>query len=144
MPDFLGVFVLRDLFKSMVLLLLFIELIWLFVPLNWSYFGHDMALGWIGVGSLLSDEVYRIWSFSYSVISLVVYFALYNFIKWAPRMLLLVVIADLVVTPFVGIAVISGFASLLFKLVMTCTGIVLALAYFSELKNDFVRKVGGA
>ncbi|MGI5310669.1 hypothetical protein [Rheinheimera sp. WS51] len=134
----------RDLFKFMVLLLLFIELIWLFVPRDWAYFGHDMAAGWNGAGGVLSDEVYRIWSISYSVALLVVYFALYNYIKWAPRALLVLVCIDLATTSFLGISVFTGFDLFLYKLILICSGAVLAMAYFSDLKKDFVRKVGSA
>lgn len=142
--DFPGVFVVKDLFKSMVLVLLFIELIWFFIPLDWAFFGNDVATIWNGSGGILNDRIYYYWSVSYSIISFIVYCALYNFIKWSPKALLILILVDLVVTPFFGVAVFSGFGSLLFKVVMTCTGIVLAMAYFSDLKKDFVRQVGGA
>jgi hypothetical protein len=135
---------LKNLFRIMVLLLIFIELIWIFVSRDWAYFGQDMAAGWNGAGGVLSDEVYGIWSTSYSAVLLVVYFALYNYIKWAPKTFLILVCIDLATTPFLGISVFTGFDLLLYKLILICSGSVLGLAYFSELKNDFVRKVGGA
>lgn len=134
----------RDLFKFMVLLLLFIELIWIFVPRDWAFFGHDMAAGWNGAGGVLSDYAYSIWSLSYSAVSLVVYFALYSYIRWAPRVLLIMVCIDLVTTSFLGISVYTGFDLFLYKLILLCSGAILSMAYFSDLKKDFVRKVGGA
>lgn len=131
--------VLQNNFRVLIYMLIFLDFFWFFVPSGWSYLGHDMAQGWNGEGGIIAGRVYDIIAYSFFVLNIFTYLALYNFKRWAPKLFLILIFIDLVLTPFYGVNVFSGFETLLHKLALFGAAILLSMIYFSDLKRDFVR-----
>lgn len=63
---------------------------------------------------------------------------LYLFRPWAPRLAVVVTVLALFVWPLLGVDVASGWSVALTSLSTTLWGAILALAYFSPIKAQFV------
>ena len=59
------------------------------------------------------------------------------FMDWARTGFLAVTILALVITPFTGLAITGWYESLLWTLVTMADGMIIALAYFSSIRNEF-------
>lgn len=69
---------------------------------------------------------------------LVAIFGLLCFASWAPMLALVVIEFRVFLAPWAGPVVQSGWADSLFLASATCSGAVLALAFFSPLKERFM------
>jgi uncharacterized RDD family membrane protein YckC len=65
---------------------------------------------------------------------------LYTFQSWAPRVAVFITSFLIFLSPVIGASVSSGWASALSELSATLWGVVLAIVYFSPLKERFVEK----
>ncbi|MDX1537098.1 hypothetical protein [Arsukibacterium sp.] len=126
-------------FKVLIYTLIALDFIFAFISLQWSYFGHDRVLNWVGEGALFPLNYYFIYSYAAYFITLVIYLGLYNYKKWARPALLWLWLFDSVITPFSGIYVFSGFEMMIFKITLILTGLLIGLVYFSELTKNFGR-----
>jgi hypothetical protein len=70
--------------------------------------------------------------------SITSFVGLYLFRPWSPRLAVIVTVLSLFVWPLLGVSVASGWSVVLTTLSTTLWGVVLALAYFSPLKERFV------
>jgi hypothetical protein len=68
---------------------------------------------------------------------IIVTFGLYMFRPWAPRLALVVTLLALPIYPLLGFQVASGWSMAITDLATTMWGAILALAYFSPLKERF-------
>lgn len=126
-----------DRFKALIFMLIFLEVTWLIVPMQWSYFGNDMALGWLGLGGIVPVQMDYYLSYSLSFFYLFIYLALYSLRQWARRGLWIVIFLDLILSLFNGIQIYSGFELVIAKLLALGAGLALGISYTQKLNEIF-------
>ena len=92
--------------------------------------------------SLSAPTPMLIFSMLVALIGVVGYIAafigLFTFRPWAPRVAIFTTVLLILVSPGIGASVSSGWASALTELSSTLWGVVLAVVYFSPLKEKFI------
>lgn len=128
---------LRGFFRLIIFILVVLDFILAFVPLKWAYLGNEEVLNWVGVGAFFSLDFYFLYFYLLYFISLFLYIGIYHYKKPARFGLVCLWLLDVVLTPFSGIYVFSGLSMMLFKITLLLTGFLIALSYFSIIKNLF-------
>jgi len=124
-------------FKSLIFCLIVLEVSWLVVPMQWSYFGNELALGWLGLGGVLTAQIDYYFSYALSFLYIFMYLALYSLRRWARWGLLVVISLDIILSILNGIQVYSGFELLIAKLLCLGAGLVLGLSFTLKHKEAF-------
>ncbi len=93
---------------------------------------HDAKLSmptliYLGLGALISV-----------ITSVTAFIGLYIFRPWAPRLAIIATALTMLIYPALGVSLFSGWAASLNEISSILWGVVLAMVYFSPLKERFV------
>lgn len=129
----------KKLFRSLVAILIAGNLAWYFFPWGFAYpVGTEAALGWLGMGSPLSDQTLITMSALLFWAAIIAYVGLFLLFRWAPMFFIAVVMLGFMIKPFYGLSVHSAPESTLSAALTLLDGIAIGLAYGSQaLRAEF-------
>lgn len=121
-------------FRCVLVFLVFLESALFWGVWDWTYFGNERALAWLGAGSILDYDVLHILVYLLYFMHVVSYVGLFLFLSWSKKLLMATVVVTGFSSPFFGIAVGSGVEELISYFLTLGSGLVLGVSYFSDIK----------
>lgn len=131
-------------YRSLVLLLLVLQLVWFFFPWGLGYDSESVsAMYWIGHDSIVSARVATILSYVFGFVYVAACVGLIYFIRLARFAYLVALVLGGAVVLLCGISVQSAYEASLGYFLTLGDGFVLALSYFTSINRNFA-KLGDA
>ena len=121
--------------RKICIFMISVELVWLFVPLRWSYFGNDYVVGVLGVGGVVPYFIDVYASLLFSFLYIISYVYIYKGLPSGRVILLSVVAFDFFLTPLYGVHVYSGVEFLVVKALFLGSAVVLVISYRASLER---------
>ncbi|MEB2316814.1 MAG: hypothetical protein OZ919_12200 [Xanthomonadaceae bacterium] len=125
-------------FRVIVSFLLFVQIMWYFFPWDFAYRnGVDEALQWQGAGAFVPEHVAMVAGGVLLVLYMVAYIGVLLFKGWARKFLVLLAVLEGVSALGYGITIQSGYESMLGYFIVLGNGFVIAVSYFSNIREYF-------
>ena len=130
----------RVLFRNLVVAVMAIYIAFLIIPFYWEQlYDQDTltALSWNNWGSYVPipiiDAIAWFFPVAYAIISVGLFF----FKNWARKLFLIFTLSVGFLYPLCGLAVITGWESVISYYMILGDGIILTMAYFTSVRNEF-------
>lgn len=125
-------------FRKIVLATLVSYIVLLTLPYTWEYYYSPAVmniLSWWGYGSIL--DLYGYIPYAFALSYLVSLSGMYFYKKWSRSLFLFTSILSILSSPMWGVYIMPNIDAIFAHINGLGSGAVLALAYFSEVKNEF-------
>ncbi len=129
----------EKLYKTLILVLILIQLLWFFIPWQFAYPDESInALMWLGANSIIESRNFIV-IYSVGIVALYIlsYIGLLFYIPTAKTLYCILVLGSGFAGPFLGLSVQSGYESLLGYYITIGDGIVLCMILFTSIALKF-------
>jgi hypothetical protein len=127
-------------FRVFVAVLLIGQLLYFIFPWQSLYSeGSSAALLFYGADSVLEESVLGIIGYAILALYVVTYVGLYFFMRWARQVLLALALLGGLWIPMYGVAVQSGYESMVSYLLSLGDGFLIGVAFYSKVGQRFAK-----
>jgi hypothetical protein len=130
----------KNVFKILLCINFIVYLLWFFFPFFWmDVYSYEIvkALNWSGYEAFLDATTRTIIAYSFFIIYIIAFIGVYFFKKWARNLFLITLIISISLTLFYGTYVAGIYEVMLAEILNISDGMLIAMMYFSNLKNNF-------
>lgn len=136
----------KKLVRKIILVVLCFHVVYILFPpwvgLDGKYVIQQLTAEWFGYGSLLDGKYILYISLGSSILYLISYVGLFLFKGWGRTLFVFLITFELLMSPFLGLSIQSGFQVFFSYFLTLAQGILVSLLYFTSLK-DVYKKVEG-